>query len=91
MNQIFFLVFLKYTIPPFLFASYTILPLDVPLLKSDFFLRSEFLIGLSVGIFRIAEGLNLRRYTFKQELMYFLTKSRVSSISAQLYRMIRLD
>ena len=36
-------------------ALYIILSLDVPLLKSDFFSRSEFLFGLSVGICRAVE------------------------------------
>ena len=46
-------------------ALYIILSGDMPLLKSDFFLRSEFLFGHSVGIFRAAEESNLRRYACK--------------------------
>ena len=50
-------------------ALYVILSRDMPLLKSNFFLRSEFLFGLSVGIFRAAEESNPRRYAWRQELM----------------------
>ena len=50
-------------------ALYITLSYDVPLLKPDFFSRSEFLIGLSIGIFRAAEESNPRRYTCRQELM----------------------
>ena len=42
---------------------YIILSRDVPILKSDFFLRSEFSVGLSVGIFRDAEESNIRART----------------------------
>ena len=51
------------------FALYIILLRDVPLLKSDFFLRSEFLFDLSVGICRAVEESNPLRYTCRQELM----------------------
>ena len=50
-------------------ALYIILSRDVPLLKSDIFLRSGFLVGFSVAIFRAAEKSNPRRYACRQELM----------------------
>ena len=50
-------------------ALYIILSLDVPLLKSDFFLRPEFLFGLSVGIFRAVVESNPPGHICRQELM----------------------
>ena len=46
-----------------------ILSHDVPLLKSDFFLRSEFLVSLSVDTLRTVKESNPRKYTRRQELM----------------------
>ena len=50
-------------------ALYIILSRDVPFLKFNFFLRSEFLFRLSVDIFRAAEGSNPQRYKCRQEMM----------------------
>ena len=55
---------------------YVILSRDVPLLKSDFFLRSEFLVGLLLDIFKAARKPYPRRYTCRQELMDFEPESR---------------
>ena len=47
-----------------LLVVYIILSSDVPLLRSDFYSRPEFLVDLLVDIFRVAEKGNPQRYTF---------------------------
>ena len=53
-------------LPCILFLSH-----DVLLLKSDFFSRSEYLFGLSVGICRAVEESNTPRYACREELVDF--------------------
>ena len=57
--------FSGWSVESLIFALHIILLRDVRLLRSDLFLQSEFLIGLSVGVFKAAEESNPRRYACK--------------------------